>query len=85
MRGSIVPPGRKGKPLGTDYWVEDATSPMPLIISQYEMNDDWSHSRRYYVWLFGPAFKLPFEWPIEPVDLDISFDQSLFGEDVPAH
>jgi len=60
------PPGWEQQPLGKESWVEDAASPLPLIISQDEMNDDWSKSRRYYAWVFGPAFKLPFERPVEP-------------------
>ncbi len=48
-------------------------SPLPLIIIQtgwfegprttlYDPYGEWSHRRRFYLWLFGPKIKLPFEW-----------------------
>jgi hypothetical protein len=85
-RGVIFPRRQwDPKPLGNQAYVENAASPLPLVISQVEMSDEWSKSRRYYLWLFGPAVKLPIEWPIEPPDLDVPFHQSSFGKDVPAH
>jgi hypothetical protein len=51
-------------------------SPMPFVISQYERSgpkswEEWrsgirsSTKRRYYLWVFGLRFKLPFETDAE--------------------
>lgn len=68
----------ESNPLGTAQIVHNTASPLPLIISQDEVTDDWSESRRYYLWLFGPAFKLPFQRCASKNDRD-SWDQALPG------
>lgn len=48
----------------------DATAVAPLLIGVDELdvidNSDLFYSRRYYLWLFGPRVKLPFESEVDP-------------------
>jgi hypothetical protein len=46
---------------GNKDGAEDARSPLPLLISQDEWGSGWRQKRLYYIWLFGPTVKLPFE------------------------
>lgn len=47
-------------------WAVD--SPGPLVIAQHEQNivrrpKSWDRRRQYYIWMFGPTWKLPF-WSV---------------------
>ncbi len=62
--------------------VFETTSPFPLVIVQDESVSNLQEGpfgtrylRRYYIWLFGPKFKLPWEstWTPGPPQLDDPF------------
>ena len=67
-QGEIINDGKwitRGDELTPLELVQDATSPLPLVIRQNEMDKDWTRKRRYYLWLLGPTIKLPFESTLE--------------------
>lgn len=60
---------------GTHY-VQEAFSPLPLLIVCEELEADHTgivvKVKRYYAWLFGPRIKLPFESAL-PYDNSVGF------------
>ena len=60
-------------PVETQSFVRGANSPAALIVAC----DEWdlgpsgrSWHRRYYLWLFGPMFRLPFEGTVDRATQD---------------
>ena len=60
-------------PVETQSFVQGANSPAAFIVAC----DEWdlepngaSWHRRYYLWLFGPMFRLPFEGTVDRATQD---------------
>ena len=68
IKRSKHPRGWDGDGIGNiklPYFAGDVRAIMPLIVSAEELRffEDPSHTKHYYLWLFGPTIKLPFEGP----------------------
>src|SRR5688572_26496760 len=57
-------------PQPQDYYVHESYSPLPFIVAQKGQRYQrvWEFRRRYYIWLFGRMFAIPYEteWTPDP-------------------